>query len=65
MLSLSLHPSSTIHCFLKNFKWEDSYVAVVIGKATKVHLPVNANYAVADEPMIVSCIKKAKEIENY
>jgi len=56
---------STIHCFLKNFKWDESYRAVVIGKATKVHLPVNANYVVADEPMIVSCIKKAKEIEYY
>ena len=56
---------STIHCFLKNFLWDESYVAVVIGKATKVHLPVNANYVVADEPMIVSCIEKAKEIENY
>ena len=56
---------STIHCFLKNFDWDTSYTAVVIGKATKVHLPKNAKYAVADEPMIASCIEKAKEIENY
>ena len=56
---------STIHCFLKNFDWDTSYTAVVIGKATKVHLPENAKYAVADEPMIVSCIEKAKEIKNY
>ena len=56
---------STIHCFLKNFDWDTSYTAVVIGKATKVHLPENAKYVVADEPMIVSCIEKAKEIENY
>ncbi|MEA1880590.1 MAG: uroporphyrinogen-III synthase, partial [Campylobacterota bacterium] len=27
---------STIHCFLKNFDWDSSYVAVVIGEATKV-----------------------------
>ena len=55
---------STIHCFLKNFVWDESYTAVVIGKATKVHLPENAEYVVADEPMIASCIEKAKEIEN-
>jgi uroporphyrinogen-III synthase len=53
---------STIHCFLKNFNWDESYTAVVIGKATKVHLPKNANYVVADEPLISSCIKKAHTI---
>ena len=55
---------STIHCFLKNFEWDESYTAVVIGKATKVYLPVNAVYAVADEPMIASCIEKAKYLIN-
>jgi len=53
---------STIHCFLKNFLWDESYTAVVIGKATKVHLPQNANFVVADEPSIVACMKKAQEI---
>ncbi len=53
---------STIHCFLKNFDWNESYTAVVIGNATKVHLPKNADYAVADEPLISSCIKKAHTI---
>ncbi len=55
---------STIHCFLKNFEWNESYTAVVIGKATKVHLPENAAYVVADTPLISSCIEKAKEIAN-
>jgi uroporphyrinogen-III synthase len=53
---------STIHCFLKNFHWDESYTAVVIGKATKVHLPANIKYVVADEPLISACIKKAKAI---
>jgi len=53
---------STIHCFLKNFDWDDSYTAVVIGRATKVHLPENASFIVADEPLIASCIEKAKTI---
>jgi len=55
---------STIHCFLENFEWDESYTAVVIGKATKVHLPKNAEYIVADEPLINACINKAKEIAN-
>jgi len=53
---------STIHCFLKNFEWDENYTAIVIGKATKVHLPENANFLVADEPLIASCIEKAKTI---
>ena len=53
---------STIHCFLKNFDWDESYTAVVIGRATKVHLPKNADFVVADEPSIASCIEKARTI---
>ncbi|MEA1954337.1 MAG: uroporphyrinogen-III synthase [Campylobacterota bacterium] len=53
---------STIFCFLKNFKWDESYTAVVIGQATKVHLPTDAKYVVADRPLITSCIKKAKTL---
>ncbi len=55
---------STIHCFLKNFDWDESYTAVVIGKATKIHLPTDAAYVVADTPLISSCIEKAKKIAN-
>jgi len=53
---------STIHCFLKNFKWDNSYIAIVIGESTKVHLPKNANFFVADEPTIDACLKKSKDI---
>jgi len=55
---------STIHCFLKSFRWDESYTAVVIGKATKVHLPENAAYVVAGEPLISSCIEKAKFLQE-
>ncbi len=55
---------STIFCFLKNFEWDESYTAVVIGKATKVHLPANADYVVADTPLIASCIEKAEDLVN-
>ena len=52
---------STIECFLKNFKWDNSYLAIVIGKSTKVYLPKEANYLVAEKPLISYCIEKAKE----
>lgn len=51
---------STIQCFLENFTWERSYVAIVIGKATQKHLPENAQYRVADVATIDACILKAK-----
>ena len=53
---------STIHCFLKNFEWDESYTAVVIGEATKVHLPTHARYEVSDRPLIEGCITKASQI---
>ena len=50
---------STIKCFLKNFSWDESYIAVVIGNATKKYLPKDAKYVVSDTPLISSCIEKA------
>ena len=55
---------STIHCFFKNFSWDASYRAVLIGEATKKHLPKECLYLIADEALIDSCIKKSKEIEK-
>jgi uroporphyrinogen-III synthase len=53
---------STIHCFLDNFGWDESYIAIVIGEATKVHLPKHVKVFVADKPLISECIVKAKEV---
>jgi len=53
---------STIQCFFKNFDWDESYTAVVIGKSTKNHLPKYVCYVVANEPTIDACIYKAHEI---
>ncbi|MBN2825179.1 MAG: uroporphyrinogen-III synthase [Campylobacterales bacterium] len=53
---------STIHCFLENFSWDDSYIAVVIGEATRRHLPKEAHYRVASKPLIEACVQKAVEI---
>ena len=56
---------STIHCFLKNFEWDESYTAVVIGKATKRHLPIDARCEVSDVPNIDACILKAKSAAGH
>ncbi len=56
---------SSIYCFLENFCWLESYTAVVIGRATQVHLPKGADFVVADEPLIDACIAKAKELQSY
>ena len=50
---------STIKCFFENFVWCSSYVAVLIGNATKEHLPDACEYVVADEPLIDACVEKA------
>jgi len=55
---------STIHCFFKNFSWHESYKAVLIGKATKQHLPKVCQYVIADKPLIDACVKKAQELEE-
>ncbi|MCB4752372.1 MAG: uroporphyrinogen-III synthase [Sulfurovum sp.] len=51
---------STIHCFFRNFNWDESFTAVVIGESTRVHLPKEVKYVVADRPLIMSCIEKAQ-----
>jgi len=56
---------SSIDCFLKNFVWQASYTAVVIGHATKVHLPEGVSWAVADVPLIDACVDKARELQSY
>ena len=56
---------STIKCFFKNFSWDTSYRAVLIGKATQKHLPKGCEFELADEPLINSCIKKAKKIAKH
>lgn len=53
---------STIQCFFKNFMWDVSYTAVVIGEATKAHLPDNVRYEVAEEATIDACVRKAKHL---
>ncbi|RLA58803.1 MAG: uroporphyrinogen-III synthase [Epsilonproteobacteria bacterium] len=55
---------STVKCFLKNFDWDETYIAVVIGEATKAYLPAYARYEVADRPLISACIEKASLLKE-
>ena len=53
---------STIHCFFKSFTWDESYTAVLIGKASQAHLPEGVDYVLAEVPLISACIEKAQKI---
>ncbi len=55
---------STIECFFKSFKWQESFKAVVIGKSTLKKLPEGIDAYVADEATIDACVLKAKEVDN-
>ena len=53
---------STIECFFKSFKWDSSFLAVVIGKSTLQKLPKNVTAYVAKRATIDSCVEKAIDI---
>ncbi len=55
---------STIKCFFESFEWQKSYMAILIGHATKAHLPRVCQYVISDKPLIDACIKKALEVEK-
>jgi len=55
---------STIHCFLENFSWDESYTAVVIGEATLEHLPPGCRCVIAREPSIDACLEKAHAVAS-
>ncbi len=53
---------STIKCFFKNFIWDKSYKAVVIGKVTAKVMPKSIDIFYAKEQTVKSCILRAKNI---
>ena len=53
---------STVECFFKNYSWDESYKAVVIGKTTANYLPKNIEYYISDTQSIDSCIQLARNI---
>ncbi len=51
---------STVKCFLKNFKWNDAYRAISIGKVTASSLPSYVKNSLSEKQTILSCIELAK-----
>ena len=55
---------SCIECFFKQYSWDESYKAVLIGKTTASYFPSNLDYTISTKPSIESCINLAKELSN-
>ena len=57
---------STIKCFFKNFDWDESFKAIVIGKTTAKFLPKNVNYQISSIQTIEACIDLAiNDFKNF
>ncbi len=54
---------STVDGFLSNFKWDDTYKAVAIGKTTSSYMPQYINHTIAPTPNMTDAIKTAKLLE--
>lgn len=48
---------SSVECFLKVWKFEDSHSVVVIGKTTAKALPMDMDYKIAKKTTIESCLE--------
>ncbi len=53
---------SSVECFFKNYTWDNSYKAIVIGKTTAKYLPSNIKYHLSEKTSIDECIKLAKQL---
>jgi uroporphyrinogen-III synthase len=53
---------STIKCFFESFKWDNSYLAISIGKTTAKYFPNDIKYKIAKQTSIQSCIELAQRI---
>lgn len=53
---------STVECFLRCFKWHESYKAVAIGKKTASFIPGHINYSISPKMTMIACIDFAKEL---
>lgn len=53
---------STIECFFKNFSWNVTYKAVVIGNTTAKYMPENISFSIASKQSIDACVEEAKRL---
>lgn len=52
---------SSVECFFKQYSWNNSYKAIVIGKTTALYLPKGIDCTVSSETSIDECINLAKQ----
>lgn len=53
---------SSVECFFKQYKWDNSYKAIAIGKTTSKYIPLDINCNISEVTSIDECIKLAKKI---
>lgn len=53
---------SSVECFFKQYTWNDSYKAIVIGKTTANYLPKNVEYSISSETSVEECVKLARQL---
>lgn len=53
---------SSVNCFFKNFVWDNSLKAVVIGKTTAKSMPEAIKYEISSKTSVEECIKLAQNI---
>ena len=53
---------SSVDCFFKNYSWNDSLKAVIIGKTTAKYMPKDIDYEISSKTSIEECIKLAQEL---
>ena len=52
---------SSVECFFKQYSWNHSFKAIVIGKTTASYLPKNVDFKITNETSIDECVKLAKQ----
>jgi len=55
---------STIKCFLKNVKWDESYTAISIGNTTAKFFPEYIKPFISENTSLESCVEKALELQE-
>ncbi len=55
---------STIDCFFRCFRWDESYTAVVIGEKTASFMPKKVPFVMSERQTIPACIELAESLRQ-
>lgn len=53
---------SCVECFFKNYTWDKSFNAIVIGKTTSLHLPSYVDFQISPKTSVEECIKLSQMV---